>query len=329
MPAAVSWPDESLDDLALRFEASPGEILRAAESEPRDAREAAVRVRESAGDLGDLVQCLSCPFSRDDLVVPALVRERLDEITFEARERARLWAEPEASRLYPQGRGLVALLSGPPGTGKTMSAQVIAAELGLELLRVNISAILSKWVGETAQHLQKVLSSPSSRRAVLYFDEADALFGKRIEEARQTAQDHFVNMDLSHLMIALESYTGIVLLATNLKANLDAAFVRRIRHAIDFTMPDGTAREAIWLRAAQALFGTPLAPATRDAIRRIARVEASGAQIKNAALSAAFAARRGGNAPDATLFGQMLARELAKDGAGMSARELTKTLEAV
>src|SRR5262249_50192781 len=144
-----------------------------------------------------------------------------------------------------------------PGTGKTMSAQVITADLGLDLLRIDLSKVISKWVGETAQHLQRVLSSPGSRRAVLLFDEADAVFGRRIEEARH-AQDHFVNQDLGHLMTAIESYTGIVLLATNLRANLDAAFVRRIRHAIEFQLPDAAARRAIWTRAAEALFGAPL-----------------------------------------------------------------------
>jgi len=325
-PAAAAWPAHALDDLALRFDASPGEILRAAATEPRDAEEAAARIRTATlDDLDGLAQRLACPFTWDDLVVPAGVRERLEDVAFEARERARLWASPDAARQYPQGRGLVALLAGPPGTGKTMSAQVIAAALGLDLLRVDISRILSKWVGETAQHLQKVLSSPSSRRAVLLFDEADALFGKRIEDARQ-AQDHFVNMDLSHLMVALESYTGVVLLATNLRANVDAAFVRRIRHSIDFAMPDMAARGAIWLRAMQALFGAPLSDQTRDAAARAARIEASGAQIKNAALSAAFASRRLQRAPDAELLGSMLARELAKDGAGLSAREMATTL---
>jgi hypothetical protein len=327
MPASASWPSEALDDLALRYEVSFGEILETAGHEPRDAGEAARYLRTAAAnDVGGLAQRLACPFVWDDLVVPPAVRGRLEEIVFEARERVRLWNEPEAARLYPQGRGLVALLAGAPGTGKTMSAQVIAAELGLDLLRVDISRILSKWVGETAQHLQKVLSSPGSRRAVLLFDEADALFGRRVEDARQ-AQDHFINMDIGHLMIALESYTGIVLLATNLKANLDAAFIRRIRHAVDFQMPDAAARVAIWTRAAQALFGASQ-PSLREAVTRVARIEASGAQIKNAALSAAFAARRLKRAPDAALLGEMLGRELAKDGAGMSARELASTLEA-
>jgi hypothetical protein len=326
LPAAASWPDSELDDLALRCEASASEILQAAASAPRNAQEAMRCVREAAPEEVDgLTQSLACTFTWDDLVVPPAVREHLEEIAFEARDRARLWSQPEAARLYPQGRALVALLSGPPGTGKTMSAQVIARELGLELRSVDISRILSKWVGETAQHLQHVLSSRASRRSVLLFDEADALFGRRIEETRQ-AQDHFINMDLGHLMVALESYDGVVLLATNLRANLDAAFVRRIRHCVEFKMPDADARLAIWTRAALALFG-PLCAESQEALRRLARIQASGAQIKNAALSAAFAARRRQRAPDVELLFGALARELAKDGASISARELTATLE--
>jgi len=327
LPAASQWPSETLDGLALRMEASVGEIARAAAAAPSNAEEAAALIREnSAGDLGDLARRTPCPFTWNDLVVPQAVRERLEDFTFEARERARLWQSAEAARLYPQGRGLIALLSGPPGTGKTMSAQVIAADLGLELLRVDISKVLSKWVGETAQHLQRVLSSAASRRAVLLFDEADALFGKRIEDTRQ-AQDHFINLDISHLMVALENYSGIVLLATNLKSNIDAAFVRRIRYAIEFNRPDVAAREAIWMRVAHALFGESFVATNRAELLRVARIEATGAQIKNAALSAAFSARRTQAVPNAALLGQMLARELAKDGAGLSARELAVMLD--
>jgi hypothetical protein len=328
VPSSASWPSEALDDLALRCEASPGEILRAAATGPRDAPEAARRLREGLGDdLQGLAQRLQCPFGWNDLVLPARVQERLEDVAFEARERARVWSQPEVARLYPQGRGLIVLLSGPPGTGKTMSAQVIAADLGLELLRVDLSRVVSKWVGETSQHLQRILSSPSSRRAVLLFDEADAVFGRRIEDAKH-AQDHFVNQDLGHLMVAIESYTGVVLLATNLKANIDAAFVRRIRHSIDFQMPDAAARLAIWARAAAALFGSPLDPAVAEGVARVSRVDASGAQIKNAALSAVFAARRERRTPDGDLFGRMLARELAKDGNSVSGRELAAIIEA-
>lgn len=321
-PQAAAWAGADLDRLAEDYVAEAGEIARIAETGPCDAADAALRLRAAArDDLGGLAQRIECGFRWDDLVVPLATRERLADIAFEARERNRLWTDAEALRLYPQGRGLVALFAGPPGTGKTMAAQVIAGELGLDLLRIDLSAVLSKWVGETAQHLQKVLSSKVARRAVLFFDEADALYGKRVEETRD-AQDRYANMDISHLMVALESFDGIVLLATNLKANIDAAFIRRIRHLVDFVKPDADARAEIWRKVLSGLFGNDVCQALAPKLPPLAALEASGAQIKNAALSAVFAARRANRAPDIILLAHMLARELAKDGCGLSAREL-------
>lgn len=326
-PEARAWPESELAQLAFDYEASAGEIVHAAATVPASAREAAMRLRESArDDLGGLAQRIDCAFRWDDLVAPPATLDRLADIAFEARERNRLWSEAEAARLYPQGRGLVALFAGPPGTGKTMAAQVIAGDLGLDLLRIDLSAVLSKWVGETAQHLQKVLSSRVARRSVLFFDEADALYGKRVEEVRD-AQDRYANMDISHLMVALESYDGIVLLATNLKANIDPAFIRRIRHLIDFVKPDPAARAEIWRRVIKALFGQEVSIALAAQLPRLAAVESTGAQIKNAALSAVFSARRARRAPDLGLLARMLARELAKDGCGLSTRELAAFTE--
>lgn len=320
-PACASWPAAQVADLALMHEASAGDIVQVAASDPATAEEAAQRLRErTRAELPPTVRRLDAVFGWDDLVLPDAVAERLHDLAFEARERARLWSQPEATRLFPYGRGLVALFAGPPGTGKTMAAQVIAAELGLDLLAVDLSAVVSKWVGETSQHLQQLLASAAARRSVLFFDEADALYGKRVDEVRD-AQDRYANLDTSHLMTALEAYPGIVLMASNLKANIDSAFVRRIRHVIDFTKPDAAAREKLWAQATSALFGRQ-AEALRPALPRLATLEATGAAIKNAALSALFAARRNGTAPTLRLCAQMLARELAKEGAGLSAREI-------
>jgi SpoVK/Ycf46/Vps4 family AAA+-type ATPase len=217
------------------------------------------------------------------------------------------------------------LFAGPPGTGKTMAAQVIAAELGLDLWRVDLSAVLSKWVGETAQHLQKVLSACTTRRAVLFFDEADALYGKRVEDVRD-AQDRFANMDVSHLMVALEAYDGVIVMATNLRGNIDAAFMRRIRHVVEFPRPDACARREIWRRASEAVLGDQALESAE--LECLARLDATGAQIKNAVLSGVFAARGAGTRADKRLFGRMLARELAKDGAGISQRDLNDILGA-
>ncbi len=254
-------------------------------------------------------------------MLPEATQTRLREIAFEARERTRVWSEPAAARLFPYGRALVALFAGAPGTGKTMAAQVIAADLGLDLLAVDLSAVVSKWVGETAQHLQQLLASHAAQRAVLFFDEADALYAKRVEEVRD-AQDRYANLDTSHLMTLLETYPGIVLLASNLKANIDSAFLRRIRHVVDFPKPTLAARVHIWRRVLDALFGKQQMQRLDAEIQAIAAIEATGALIKNAALSALFASRQSGCPPDAKLLGRMLARELAKEGSGLSARAL-------
>ncbi|GAB6192455.1 ATP-binding protein [Desulfocastanea catecholica] len=325
-PESAAWSAHELADLALCHEASVSDIAEAARSAPSSAAQAALSLREQArGDLGPLVRRIDSPFLWSDLVLSEPVHQRLQEIVFEARERTRVWADPSAARLFPYGRGLVALFAGAPGTGKTMAAQVIAADLGLDLLAVDLSAVVSKWVGETAQHLQKILSSRASQRAILLFDEADALYAKRVAEVRD-AQDRFANVDTSHLMTALEAYPGIVLLASNLKGNIDSAFLRRIRHVVDFPKPDGTARERIWNLAVEALFGASEAQRLAPDLQRIASIEATGALIKSAALSSLFAARRTDRPPDVILFGEMLARELAKEGVGLSARELEDVL---
>ncbi|BDB28720.1 hypothetical protein Tamer19_61270 [Cupriavidus sp. TA19] len=326
-PESAAWAPAELADLALCHEASARDIAAAAGSAPENAAQAALALRErTRHDLGPLARRIDSRFAWTDLIVPAATDARLRDIAFEARERARVWADPAAARLFPYGRGLVALFAGPPGTGKTMAAQVIAADLGLDLLAVDLSAVVSKWVGETAQHLQQLLSSRAAQRSVLFFDEADALYAKRVEEVRD-AQDRFANVDTSHLMTALEGYSGIVLLATNLKGNIDSAFLRRIRHVVEFEKPGGEHRERIWRQVLSALFA-PAQLCTIDAqLNRLARIEATGAVIKNAALSALFASRHAGAAPGLKLLGEMLARELAKDGAGLSPRELEAVLE--
>lgn len=326
-PEAASWPALELADLALCQDADVSDITGVAASRPAGPAAAAQALRSSRrGEPAPFVRRIDAVFGWDDLVLPTEVNRRLQDIAFEARERRRVWAEPEAARLFPYGRGLVALFAGPPGTGKTMAAQVIAADLGLDLLAVDIAAVVSKWVGETAQHLQQLLASAAARRAVLFFDEADALYAKRVDEVRD-AQDRYANLDSGHLMTALEAYPGVVLMASNLKANIDIAFVRRIRHVVDFPRPDTPARERLWQRVVPALFGAHHGAALAPLLPRIARVEATGAVIKNAALSALFAARRAGRDPDLALLGEMLARELAKEGAGLSARELALCLE--
>src|SRR5262249_34306246 len=178
--------------------------------------------------LGRLVQCqCTC----DDLVVPERVPEALEDFAFEARDRVTFWESPCAQRLFPRGTGLVALFGGPPGTGKTMAAQVIAAALELDLFRIDLAPVVSKYIGETAKHLGQIFARAARMNAVLLFDEADALFSKRTEV--KDAHDRYANADTSYLLQLLEEYRGIVILATNKKQNIDPAFIRRVRYVFE------------------------------------------------------------------------------------------------
>jgi len=327
VPESAGWESMELEKLALMHDANTAHIADVAARGPASAAVAGEMLRQRLReDAGPLIRRIDAAFSWDDLVLAEAVESRLREFAFEARERGRLWADPEASRLFPYGRGLVGLFAGPPGTGKTMAAQVIADDLGLDLMAVDLSAVISKWVGETAQNIQSLLSSPVAQRSILFFDEADAMFAKRVEDMRD-AHDRFANFDSSHLMTAIEAYPGIVILATNLKGNIDTAFLRRIRHIVDFPRPDAAARQAIWQRAVNALFPRPQARKLGRSFHLLGRIEASGALIKNAALSALFAARRTRQEPTARLLAEMLARELGKEGNGISARDIDAFLE--
>src|SRR6185295_11737028 len=184
-------------------------------------------------------------------------------------------------RLFPQGRGLIALLAGDPGVGKTMAAQVIAAQLGpLDLYRIDLAAIVSKWVGETSQNIDRLLRRAAEMNVVLLFDEAEAIYSKRSTEMRD-AQDKYVAMDTAHLMVAIENYSGIVLLSTNLKNNIDPAFLRRLRYVVDFPRPDAAQRLEIWRRVVTGLAGEAAWPALASHVRRLAeQVDVTGSQIK-------------------------------------------------
>jgi ATPase family associated with various cellular activities (AAA) len=323
LPAAPPWPPAELDALAARSRATPGEIAAAAAAGPRSAAEAMALVqRQTASRAGPLVQRLECPFEAADLAIPARVREVLDDILHEAAVRTAFWEEPAARGMFPTGRALLALFAGPPGTGKTMAAQVIARELGFELWRVDLSALVSKWVGETAENVARLLEQAARADVVLLFDEADALYGKRATDVRD-AQDRYVNMDTGHLMVAVEDHDGVVLLATNQKGAIDPAFLRRLRHVVDFPRPAAAQRLEIWRRLVAALAGDRAAAALSGELEALAEgVDATGAQIKYAVLGATLAARRDGGPVTAGRIVASLNRELGKEGRPLSARDV-------
>ena len=321
LPASAAWSAGRLDELAGRFRATPGDIARAARLPEADAADVQRSVRAASRErLGQLADLLECPFDWTDLVVPGRVSESLEALVFEARVRGAFWERAEARRLFPQGRGLLALFSGPPGTGKTMAAQIVAARLGLDLFRVNLASIVSKWVGETAQNLERLLSRARAMDVVLLFDEADAIYGKRVDNVKD-AQDRFANMDVSHLMVAIENYDGVVILASNLKGNIDPAFLRRIRYSVEFPKPGPADRLVIWRNVLAALVGAERTTSLAPTLKRLAQVEATGAQIKYGALAAAFVAEQAGKPLALPHLVRGLNRELGKEGAALSERD--------
>ena len=254
VPVLAAWLPEEFNKLVEQHRVNIGGIVSLAQRNVQTVEEATSLIREAARhQLGSLAQLLECPFNWDDLVVTDNLRELLKDLTFEASERVAFWERPEARRLFPQGRGLLGLFSGPSGTGKTMAAQVIAAYLGLDLFRIDLSTVVSKYVGETSKNLERILTRAAGMDLVLLFDEADALFGKRTEI--REAHDRFANTDTGYLLQAIENYRGIALLATNRKGNIDPAFIRRIRYVLEFPKPDADRRLMIWQRVVGELAG--------------------------------------------------------------------------
>jgi SpoVK/Ycf46/Vps4 family AAA+-type ATPase len=218
----------------------------------------------------------------EDLILPADDASQLRELA--ARHRGR-------HVVYQQWRfpplpstGIVALFAGPSGTGKTLAAEVVAGELGLDLYKVDLSAVVSKYIGETEKNLERIFGAAAAGDLVLFFDEADALFGKRSEVS--DAHDRYANIEVAYLLQRLETYDGLVVLATNLQRNIDQAFLRRISVAVDFVLPEQPQRHAIWARSFP-----PTAPVADLDLEFLARqFKVSGGIIHNAALGAAFLA---------------------------------------
>jgi hypothetical protein len=206
-------------------------------------------------------------------------------------------------------RGQVALFSGPSGTGKTLAAEIIAGDLELDLFKLDLSAVVSKWIGETEKNLDRVFDAASAGNVVLFFDEADALFGKRSEV--KDARDRYANIEVSYLLQRLEAYDGVVVLATNFERNIDEAFVRRIHVRVEFALPDEAERKAIWDHNLP-----PAAPVDADVDTSfLARqFELSGGSIRNAAVQGAFLAAANGASIDMACLIRGVARELQKIG---------------
>jgi len=228
-------------------------------------------------------RCLEPTAVWDDLVLPESQMQTLRNIELHVRHRLRVHESWGFAARSSRGLGLTALFSGPSGTGKTLAAEVLAHELGLDLYHVDLSAVVSKYIGETEKNLRRVFDAAESGGAVLFFDEADALFGKRSEV--KDSHDRYANLEVSYLLQRMEAFRGLAILTTNLKSALDEAFERRLRFKVAFPFPDAAQRAAIWRRIFPAETPTDgLAP------EKLARLNATGATIRNVALHAAFRA---------------------------------------
>lgn len=252
------------------------------------------RCREyTAPRLAGLAQRLTSNATFDDLVVAPTQRAQLDQLIAHVRYRWRVYDEWRVREVIDRGLGVSALFAGESGTGKTMAAEVIANELKLDLYRIDLASVIDKYVGETEKHLRRLFDEFEASGAILFFDECDALFGKRSEV--RDSHDRYANIEVSYLLQRLESYRGLSILATNHRSALDCAFVRRLRFILPFDMPGEVQRRQIWQRW--------LVPGKRPRLRlpvdwidfaRLARFQFSGGSIQNIVLHAAFyAAGRG------------------------------------
>lgn len=239
------------------------------------------RVSYIEAEKGELI-APNPEISIDKLVLSADKKEILYKICNHEWYRDQVLREWGMEKQYIYGNGTAALFTGPPGTGKTMAAYVISNMLGLPLYKIDLSQIADKYIGETEKHLEKVFHYAQSNHVILFFDEADAIFGKRSEV--KDAKDRYANNEVSYILQRIEQYDGIVLLTTNLKNNIDSAFMRRMKYVIHFAMPDEKERLAIWEKG----FPKELPVGEIDLEFLARQFELSGGNIKNIILTAAF-----------------------------------------
>jgi hypothetical protein len=318
--ATITIAPEDCAALASRFRLAPARIRDAVATAqdwataigaggPDPALLGAAARAQSHERLGALASKVEPPHSWADLVLPGSTFTRLQELCAAIRCRHVVYVEWGFADRIVRGTGVKALFAGPSGTGKTMAASVIARELGLDLYKIDLAGLVSKYIGETEKNLDRIFAAARSGNAVLFFDEADALFGKRSEV--KDAHDRYANVEVAYLLQKLEDHDGVVILASNLKRNIDDAFARRLQYVIDFPQPDAAQREQLW----RGMF-PPRAPRAEDIdFAFLARqFELAGGDIRNVVLDAAFLAAQDGGSIGMPQLVQALARQMAKQG---------------
>lgn len=316
----VHLPDPDIASLAGAFALSAGQIRSAVATAcdvatmagtdvPETMQIAAAARQVSDQSLGRLALKIECPYRWADLVLPAPTLQRLRELGAAVRHRHVVFGEWGFGERLAHGAGIKALFAGASGTGKTMAAGVIARELGLDLFKVDLSGVVSKYIGETEKNLDRVFRAARSSNAIVFLDEADAILGKRSEV--RDAHDRYANIEVAYLLQRLEEHDGVVILATNLRRNIDDAFNRRMQYVIDFPRPEESERERIW----RGMFPSqsPVAPDV-DFTFLARQFDLAGGEIRNVALDAAFIAAQERTAIDMRAIVEALSRQLAKQG---------------
>jgi SpoVK/Ycf46/Vps4 family AAA+-type ATPase len=290
--------EEDLRALAGRFRLTGGQIDDAARSARRLSQrrgtgaatpttaelDTACRLHSSQA-LNGLAEKMAVRHSWDDIVLSDDQSCQLREVCSAVRHRARVYDEWGFERRLSLGKGFNVLFAGPSGTGKSLAAEVVASELSLDLYRIDLSSVVSKYIGETEKNLARIFAAGELSNAILFFDEADALFGRRSEV--RDAHDRYANIETSFLLQRIEEYEGVVVLATNLRKNMDEAFTRRMNATIEFPLPGAGDRYRIW-----AGIWPPELPRSKDLDHELLadRFELTGGSIRNIALTASFLA---------------------------------------
>ncbi len=307
--------------LAAKFRLTPGVIVDAVATartlSPPDADGGAGELttaalyracRELSGRrLGALASKTTPRYGWDDIVLPDSTYAALRDVTERITHRGTVYDEWGFDAKHSLGKGLVVLFTGPSGTGKTMAAEIIAREAGLDLYRIDLANVISKYIGETEKNLGEVFDAAEATDAILLFDEADALFGKRTEI--RDAHDRYANVEVDYLLQRIEAHDGTVVLTTNLKQNVDDAFMRRIHAGVEFQFPTRDLRASIWRNVFPE--STPLGDVD---VAFLSSLEFAGGNIKNVALTAAFRAAADGGRVEMTHLVDASRREFQKTG---------------
>jgi len=318
-PANANLARTDLEALADRFAFTPGQI-NAAVTAAIDAQALFGQSLNSASlfeaaraqsdqSLGNLAVKAPAIHAWEDLVLPRVALQRVKEVAAAIKHRHIVYSEWGFDRRIASGKGLKVLFAGASGTGKTMTASVIARELGLDLYKIDLSGVVSKYIGETEKNLDRIFRAAQSSNAILFFDEADALFGKRSEV--KDAHDRYANIEVAYLLQKVEEYEGAVILASNLSKNIDDAFSRRMHYVVEFPLPDETQREQLW----RGMF-PPQTPLGDDVdFQFLARqFPITGGDIRNVALDAAFLAAQDGRMITMKQLVKAMARQMMKLG---------------